>query len=72
MRNKKTTKKTGRAPARRKTRTPKAPARKAAAPRRRKAPSRRRSEVQRVLDREPLETPRLADRAAEEYDGLES
>jgi hypothetical protein len=27
--------------------------------------------VQRALDREPLETPQLADRAAGEYDGLE-
>jgi hypothetical protein len=42
-----------------------------AAPRRGKAPAERRSEVQRVLEREPLETPQLADRAAEEYDGLE-
>jgi hypothetical protein len=32
----------------------------------------RRSAVQRMLAREPLETPQLADEEAKQYDGLES
>jgi hypothetical protein len=68
---KKPAKRAGRARPAAARKTPSGRARKAA-PRRRKAPAPRRSEVQRALDREPLETPQLADRAAAEYDGLES
>jgi hypothetical protein len=51
----------------------KAPARKRKAAARRPARTARRpSATQQMLDREALETPQLADLAADQYDGLES
>ncbi len=50
----------------------KAPARKRKAAARRPATTPRPSPTQQMLDREALETPQLADLAAEQYDGLES